>query len=87
MICWKYSFSFARLTFFHSLQFSVKVVIDQFLQAPALLAFMIMGMALMEGRGIDGVRVDMENQYVQALIKNCKHSTSAALCCIGGHCF
>lgn len=49
---------------------AIKVVIDQFLQAPALLASMIMGMALMEGRGIDGVKVDMENQYMEALIKN-----------------
>ncbi|CAJ1966448.1 unnamed protein product [Cylindrotheca closterium] len=49
---------------------AIKVVIDQFLQAPALLAVMIMGMALMEGRGISGVTVDMENQYVEALIKN-----------------
>ncbi|KAL3935279.1 MAG: hypothetical protein SGBAC_009168, partial [Bacillariaceae sp.] len=50
--------------------FVFKVIIDQFLQAPALLAVMIMGMALMEGRGISGVKVDMENQYVIALIKN-----------------
>mmetsp|Transcript_8117 Transcript_8117/g.19622 ORF Transcript_8117/g.19622 Transcript_8117/m.19622 type:complete len:257 (+) Transcript_8117:180-950(+) len=49
---------------------AIKVVIDQFLQAPALLAFMIMGMALMECRGISGVKVDMENQYMEALIKN-----------------
>ena len=38
---------------------------------------MIMGMALMEGRGVDGVRVDMENQYAEALIKNCKSTTSS----------
>lgn len=33
---------------------------------------MISGMALMEGRGINGMTDDMENEYTKALIKNCK---------------
>lgn len=49
---------------------AVKVIVDQFLQAPALLAVMIMGMALMEGRGIDGICQDMQSEYRTALIKN-----------------
>ena len=51
---------------------AVKVAIDQFFQAPALLALMITGMALMDGKGIAGVYKDMQKDYKTALIKNCK---------------
>ena len=51
---------------------AVKVAIDQFFQAPALLALMITGMALMEGKGIAGVYKDMQKDYKTALMKNCK---------------
>ena len=48
----------------------IKVVIDQFVQAPALLALIISGMALMEGRGKSGVHQDIQLEYTTALIKN-----------------
>ena len=50
----------------------MKVVIDQFVQAPALLALIIMGLALMEGRGISGMKMDMEKEYFYSLIQNCE---------------
>jgi hypothetical protein len=51
---------------------SVKVFIDQFIQAPAMLALIISGLAFMELRGLDGIHQDMEQQYVDALIQNWK---------------
>ena len=50
----------------------VKVAIDQFLQAPALLALIITGLAFMEGRGISGMRMDMQDEYIYSLIQNCE---------------
>jgi hypothetical protein len=54
--------------------------VDQFLQAPALLAVMIMGMALMEGRGIQGLQGDMQKEYTTALMKNCKQNGTTTEC-------
>jgi hypothetical protein len=51
---------------------TVKVVIDQFAQAPALLALIISGLAFMEGRGLDGIKEDMQKQYMYSLIQNCE---------------
>lgn len=51
---------------------AVKVVIDQFAQAPALLALIISGLAFMEGRGLDGIKDDMQKQYIYSLIQNWK---------------
>jgi peroxisomal membrane protein 2 len=48
------------------------VFIDQFIQAPAMLALIISGLAFMELRGLDGIHQDMEQQYVDALIQNWK---------------
>ena len=50
----------------------VKVAIDQFIQAPALLALIISGMSIMQGKGIDGMKLDMRHEYVSTLIKNCE---------------
>ena len=50
----------------------VKVAIDQFIQAPALLALIITGLAFMEGRGINGIRTDMQEDYIYSLIQNCE---------------
>jgi peroxisomal membrane protein 2 len=50
----------------------VKVSIDQGIQAPAMLALIISGLAFMEGRGWDGISSDMQQQYVDALIQNWK---------------
>jgi hypothetical protein len=55
---------------------TVKVVIDQFAQAPILLALIISGLAFMEGRGLDGIKEDMEKQYIYSLIQNCECQTS-----------
>eukprot|EP00934_Nitzschia_sp_Nitz4_P005064 Nitzschia sp. Nitz4//scaffold82_size85912//3498//7449//NITZ4_005123-RA/size85912-processed-gene-0.90-mRNA-1//1//CDS//3329558781//5054//frame0 len=49
---------------------AVKVFIDQFIQAPALLALIISGLAFMELRGMDGIKEDMEKQYMYSLIQN-----------------
>lgn len=51
---------------------AVKVAIDQFVQAPALLALIITGLAFMEGRGISGMRMDMHKEYIYSLIQNWK---------------
>jgi hypothetical protein len=49
------------------------VAIDQGIQAPALLALIIMGMSVMEGEGIEGAKQDMRHEYVSTLIKNCEY--------------
>jgi hypothetical protein len=49
-----------------------KVCIDQFIQAPILLAIMILLLALMKGRGFVGAKQDLAHSFVQALIANCK---------------
>jgi hypothetical protein len=48
------------------------VVIDQFIQAPILLAFIILGMGLMQGEWIGQLQEDMQKQYISTLIANCK---------------
>lgn len=49
----------------------VKVFIDQFIQAPILLAIMISMLSLMKGEGFQGVKQDMTDSFVNALIANC----------------
>lgn len=51
---------------------AVKVAVDQGIQAPAMLALIISGLAFMEGRGWDGIASDMQHQYASALIQNWK---------------
>jgi hypothetical protein len=51
---------------------AVKVFIDQFIQAPILLALMISSLTIMKGTGIDGVKKDLEDNFVVTLIANCK---------------
>ena len=51
-----------------------KVFIDQFIQAPILLAIMICALSLMKGEGLGGLKRDMSNSFLGALIANCKHS-------------
>jgi hypothetical protein len=51
---------------------TAKVFIDQFIQAPILLAFIIMGMGLMQGEWIGDLQEDMQKQYMSTLIANCK---------------
>jgi hypothetical protein len=48
-----------------------KVCIDQFMQAPILLAIMIILLSLMKGRGFVGAKQDLADSFVQALIANC----------------
>jgi len=52
---------------------AVKVFIDQFIQAPLLLAVMICALSLMKGQGIKGAKHDMKENFVVALIANCKY--------------
>lgn len=49
-----------------------KVLIDQFIQAPILLAIMICALSLMKGQGMAGMNHDMRNSFLDALIANCK---------------
>ena len=49
-----------------------KVVIDQFIQAPILLAIMICALSLMKGEGLRGTKQDMSHNFLVALIANCK---------------
>jgi hypothetical protein len=51
---------------------AVKVFIDQFIQAPILLALMISSLSIMKGTGVHGVKTDMEDNYIATLIANCK---------------
>jgi hypothetical protein len=51
----------------------LKVFIDQFIQAPILLAIMICALSLMKGEGVSGMRHDMKDSYVTSLIANCKN--------------
>lgn len=50
-----------------------KVAIDQFIQAPILLAIMICALSLMKGEGLGGVKRDMSHSFFGALIANCKN--------------
>jgi hypothetical protein len=52
---------------------AVKVFIDQFIQAPILLALMISLLSIMKGTGVDGVKTDMGDNYGASLIANCKY--------------
>jgi hypothetical protein len=52
--------------------FSVKVFIDQFIQAPILLVFIIIFMGIMEGEGFGTLKLDMDLEYKKTLIANCK---------------
>jgi hypothetical protein len=49
----------------------VKVLIDQFIQAPLLLAIMIIALSLMKGDGFQGAKVAMGQTFLNALIANC----------------
>jgi hypothetical protein len=51
---------------------ALKVVIDQFIQAPLVLATMIVLLALMKGSGMQGVTQDLKTNYANVLIINCK---------------
>lgn len=49
----------------------VKLLIDQGVQAPLLLAFIICALSIMRGEGIDGAILEMKETYVGALYANC----------------
>lgn len=55
-----------------SLTTMLKVCIDQFVQAPLLLAVMICALGLTKGEGLAGVKRDLGENFVDALIANCK---------------
>jgi len=51
---------------------ALKVGIDQFVQAPLLLALMISALSILKGEGFDGVKMDMSKNYLDSLIANCE---------------
>jgi peroxisomal membrane protein 2 len=53
-----------------------KVLIDQFIQAPLLLAIMIIALAIMKGEGLAGAKHSMMVSYWVTLIANCKLKAS-----------
>lgn len=55
----------------------VKVCIDQFIQAPILLALMIVALSLMKGDGLFGAKRALGKTFVIALIANCKRKLSS----------
>jgi len=57
-----------------------KVFIDQFIQAPILLAIMICALSLMKGEGFTGMKHDMSDSFLAALIANCKSSVDVVSC-------
>jgi hypothetical protein len=53
---------------------ATKVCIDQFIQAPILLATMIFALSLMNGLSFSGIRKSINDTYWDSLIANCKFS-------------
>jgi hypothetical protein len=58
---------------------ALKVCVDQFIQAPLLLAIMIAALSLMKGLGMIGVKHDLQHTFLGALIANCKDDSFAML--------
>lgn len=50
----------------------IKVFIDQFIQAPLLLAVMIGALSIMKGTGLKGAKEDLAINYEATLIANCR---------------
>jgi hypothetical protein len=59
---------------------ALKVCVDQFIQAPLLLAFMIAALSLMKGLGLIGVKHDLQHTFLDALIANCKGDKLPCIC-------
>jgi len=51
----------------------LKVFIDQFIQAPLLLALMISALSLLKGGGLVAVKAEISKTYVASLIANCRY--------------
>lgn len=49
----------------------LKLVIDQFFQAPVLLAIMIASLSFMEGKGLSKVELDLNSDFLPTLFANC----------------
>lgn len=62
----------------------VKLLIDQFLQAPLMLAFMIAALSFMKGDGWVGACRDLQANFRDALIANCTYGYREMLrvCCM-----
>jgi hypothetical protein len=56
---------------------ATKVSIDQFIQAPILLAIMIVMLDIMKGEDFTEVRADLAKSFRSTLIANCKQNRSA----------
>jgi hypothetical protein len=59
---------------------ALKVCIDQFIQAPILLAIMIFSLSLMKGQGFTGALQDLSNTFMVSLIANCTRSKTMPWC-------
>ena len=57
-----------------------KLFIDQFIQAPILLAIIILVLHVMEGQGFSTMKTDLQNHYWKSLVSNCKKSTVYRRC-------
>jgi predicted permease len=51
---------------------ALKVFIDQFVQAPILLAIMIFALSLMKRKGLDAAKEDLSRTFMKSLIANCE---------------
>jgi hypothetical protein len=58
---------------------AIKVFIDQFIQAPILLAIIICALSLMKGEGLHGMKKDMGDSYITSLLANWKLWIPASL--------
>ena len=50
----------------------LKVFIDQFIQAPCLLCFIIVALDLMKAEGLSDIKADLSEHYWDTLVTNCK---------------
>lgn len=48
-----------------------KVLVDQFIQAPVLLGFILIGLDIMEAHGMRTIRQDFQHHYWDTLLANC----------------
>jgi len=52
---------------------TVKIVIDQFVQAPIFTVLIFVFLGLLEGKGTEAIEKQLKNDYKDTIIANCKH--------------
>ena len=50
----------------------IKVVIDQFIQAPVFTVLIFAFLGALEGKGLDDIKKQLENDYPDTIVANCK---------------